>query len=137
MPRMAEADPKTVREAREHLRERERRRFAEREELRARVLEEARQAIRRYAPDVASLRAAYLFGSVTKPGRFGPRSDVDVAVDCGDPADETRLWRLLEDDLRRPVDVRPLTGPLVAEARERGECVYARDDAPAGAPDPG
>ena len=134
---MAGADPNVVREAREHLRERERRRFAEREELRVRVIEDARQAIRRRAPEVPSLRAAYLFGSITKPGRFGPRSDVDVAVACADPADETRLWRMLEDDLRRPVDVRPFTGPLVTEARERGECVYARDDAPAGAPDPG
>lgn len=134
---MAEADPKMVREARAHLRERERRRFAEREELRAQVIADARRAIRRRAPEVASLRAAYLFGSVTRPGRFGAGSDVDVAVACDDPADETRLWRLLEDDLRRPVDVRPLTGPLVAEARERGECVYARNDAPPGAPDPG
>ena len=134
---MAEVDQQTVREARAFLRERERRRLAEREELRERVLAGARAAIRHRAPEIPGLLSVYLFGSVTRSGRFGPRSDVDVAVEATDPAAESCLWRTLEDDLGRPFDVRPLVGPLVAEVRERGECVYAREDAPAGAHDPG
>jgi len=129
---MAEVDQKTVREARAFLQERERQRLAEREVLRQRVLAEAREAIRRRAPEIPEILAVHLFGSVTRSGGFGPRSDVDVAVEATDPAAESRLWRALEDDLGRPFDVRPLAGPLVTEVRERGECVYAREDAPAG-----
>ena len=129
---MAKVDEQTVREARAFLRERERRKLAEREELRERVLAETRKAIRRRTPEIPEIRAVYLFGSVTKPGRFGPRSDVDVAVEATDSEAESLLWRVLEEDLGRPFDVRPLAGPLVAEVRERGECVYAREDAPAG-----
>ena len=121
---MAEIDQKTVREARAFLRERERRRLAE-----------AREAIRRRAPEIPELLGVHLFGSVTRSGRFGLRSDVDVAVEATDPAAESRLWRALEHDLGRPFDVRPLAGPLVAEVRERGECVYARHLPPAGARD--
>lgn len=119
--------------ARRYHRERERRELAERESLRGEVLERARTVIARVAPAFPELRSAYLFGSVMRPGRFHRRSDLDVAVETDDFETETRFWRALEDELGRPVDVRPLRGPLVDSVESYGERVYEREDAPAGA----
>ena len=47
-----------------------------------------------------------LFGSITKPGIFNDRSDVDVALEADPP--QMDYWRLqseLMEQLERPVDV--------------------------------
>jgi predicted nucleotidyltransferase len=59
-----------------------------------------------------SLERAYLFGSITKPGRFRPTSDIDVAVVGLTAEAYPPLWDLLEAALGErydyAVDLRPL-----------------------------
>ena len=99
-----------------------------REALRRKRLAAARRAIAELAPGEPDLHAVYLFGSILESGRFGARSDVDVAVDCADPAAESRFWRALEDVLDVPVDVRPRSGAVASAVEQGGERVYARQD---------
>lgn len=99
----------------------------EREALRREVLEQARRAIQRLAPQFPAVRAVYLFGSVLQPGRFHARSDVDVAVDCDDLKQETPLWRALEETLERNVDLRPRTGAVARAVEDYGERCYERE----------
>ena len=103
----------------------------EREGLREKVLAEAREAIRRLAPQFPAVRAVYLFGSVLAPGHFLEDSDVDVAVDCDDLTVETPFWRSLEEALERNVDLRPRIGAVARAVEDFGETCYERE-----APDP-
>ncbi|MFL6259299.1 MAG: nucleotidyltransferase family protein [Thermoanaerobaculia bacterium] len=111
---------------REYHARRERELRQEREALRLEVLESAREAIRRSAPLFPAIRAAYLFGSLLQPGRFRPDSDVDVAIDCDDIEMETPFWRMLEEELRRDVDLRPRIGAIARAVEEEGERCYER-----------
>lgn len=117
-----------LRAARAYHRRREAARRDAREAHRQERLAAVRRAIRDLAPGEPALSAVYLFGSILQPGRFRERSDVDVAVDCDDPAAESRFWRALEDALDGPVDVRPRTGAVAAAVEHGGECVYVRGD---------
>jgi len=117
-----------LRAARAYHRQREAARRDAREARRRERLVAARRAIRELAPGEASLRSVYLFGSVLQPGRFSGRSDVDVAVDCDDPAAESHFWRALEDSLGSSVDLRPRAGAVAAAVEHGGERVYARED---------
>jgi len=112
---------------REYHERRQQERRAEREALRREVLDQARSAIRRLAPQFPAVRAVYLFGSVLVPGRFLPRSDVDVAVDCDSVEAETPFWRALEEALERNVDLRPRTGGVARAVEDYGERCYERD----------
>lgn len=105
----------------------------EREALRREVLDQARSAIRRLAPEFPSIRAAYLFGSILSPGRFVPDSDVDVAIDNDDLTAETPFWRALEEELRRNVDVRPRQGAVARAVEDYGERCYEREVPDSGA----
>lgn len=98
----------------------------QREALRLEVLERAREAVRRSAPLFPAIRAVYLFGSILRPGRFRPGSDVDLAVDCEDVEMETPFWRKLEEALERDVDLRPLAGAVARAVEEEGELCYER-----------
>lgn len=109
---------------REYHARRDQERRAERERLRLEVLERARAAIRKRAPEFPAIRAVYLFGSLVQPGRFHSGSDVDVAVDCDDIEAETPFWRALEKELERDVDLRPREGPIARAVEEDGERVY-------------
>jgi predicted nucleotidyltransferase len=100
---------------------------AQREALRLNVLAQAREAIRRLAPDFPELRAVYLFGSILKIGRFHLSSDVDVAIDCENLAMEHPFWQALEDALERNVDLRPLVGPVAQAVEDYGELSYERE----------
>lgn len=104
----------------------------ERESLRLRVLEQARRAIRRIAPEFPALLTVHLFGSVLAPGRFHPGSDVDVAVDCDDLEAEAPFARALEEAVSRDVDLRPRTGAVARAVETSGELCYERQ-----VPDPG
>lgn len=118
--------PEDLEAARAYHRQREERRASEREARRTERLAAARRALAELAPEEPSLRAVYLYGSILQPGKFGERSDLDVAVDSDDPAAESRLWRALEDTLDLPVDLRPLAGKIAKIVERGGECVYAR-----------
>lgn len=106
-----------------HLQRHERRREA-REANRLDWLQRASAAITVVAPQIPGLKRAILYGSITQPGRFGPRSDIDIAVVCGSVEAESAFWRALEDVLRRDVDVRPMTGVIAEAATRRGVLVY-------------
>ena len=101
----------------------------QREDQRLEVLERARSAIRRLAPEFPPIQAVYLFGSVVRPGRFGVASDVDVAVDCEDITVETPFWRALEEALERNVDLRPRMGAVAQAVEDFGELCYERKTA--------
>ena len=112
---------------REYHARRERELREQREALRQAVLERAREAIRRSAPRFPAIHAVYLFGSILKPGRFRPDSDVDVAIDCDDLKAETPFWSALEDALERNVDLRPRVGPVAQAVEDYGELSYERE----------
>jgi predicted nucleotidyltransferase len=112
---------------REYHARRDQERRAEREALRLEALERTRAAIRQRAPEFPAVRAAYLFGSILKPGWFHAQSDVDVALDCDDLESETPFWRALERALERNVDLRPREGPIAQAVEDYGELVYERE----------
>lgn len=114
-----------------HTRHEEARR-QERETLRQEWYQKAKAAILQLAPQYPRLRAVYLFGSLLQPGRFGANSDIDVAIECDDPAAESRFWQELEAVLQIPVDLRPCRGAVSWAVNTQGECIYART-----IPDPG
>jgi predicted nucleotidyltransferase len=101
-------------------------RRAAREAVRERLLAAARAAIRRHAPRFPTIRAVYLFGSILRPGWFTHASDVDVAIEIEDIEDEGPFVRALEQDLRRMVDLRPLSGAVRDAVATEGEKVYER-----------
>ena len=99
----------------------------QREALRRDVLEQARTAVQRLAPQFPAVRAVYLFGSILQPGRFYDRSDVDLALDCDDLKQETPFWRALEETLERNVDLRPRIGAVARAVEHYGERCYERE----------
>lgn len=119
-------DEAALRPFREYHARRDRELRQEREALRLEVLERTREAVRRSAPFFPAIRAVYLFGSLLQPGRFRPNSDVDVAIDCDDIEMETPFWRMLEEELRRDVDLRPRIGAIARAVEEEGERCYER-----------
>jgi predicted nucleotidyltransferase len=116
-------DEATLQLYREYHARRERQIRDEREALRLRVLEQAREAIRQVAPRFPAVRAVYLFGSILHPGRFRPDSDVDVALDGEDVEVEAPFARALEDILDRSVDLRPRVGAVARAVEDFGERV--------------
>jgi predicted nucleotidyltransferase len=120
-------DPATIEAARQYHRERDARRRAEREAYRQQWLEQARAAIRQHAPSFSSLRRAWLFGSIVQPGRFRHDSDIDIAVECPDLEQESAFWRVMEQALRRNVDVRPYVEGIIRAVAWSSELVYERE----------
>ncbi|MCK4473476.1 MAG: nucleotidyltransferase domain-containing protein [Anaerolineae bacterium] len=110
--------------AREYYRQRETQRRAQREAERQQWLRRTHEAIWRLALDHPGVRRVVLFGSLVKPGRFRPDSDIDVAVECDTLEIENAFWRALERELERDVDVRPLTGTIAEALAREGEQVY-------------
>jgi len=106
-----------------HARRAEERR-TRREELRQRKLADVRAAIHRIAPQHPAVRSVHLFGSILHPGRFDAQSDVDVAIECDDLEAETPFARALENELKTPIDLRPLAGAIAEAVQEHGEKVY-------------
>jgi predicted nucleotidyltransferase len=70
------------------------------QESRERQRQQALQAVRDKAPAILaaypSVRRAYLFGSVTRPGAFRPTSDIDIALEGTTAAEYFAVWRDLE-----------------------------------------
>ncbi len=105
----------------------------EREERRQQVL----RAVWEKAPAILaaypSVRRAYLFGSVTRPGVFRPASDIDIALEGTTAAEYFAVWRDLEHALPDwTVDVREITdsSPFADLIRETGVLLYERSSSP-------
>jgi len=124
---MAELSQTALAQARAYHTHHEERRRQEREALRQEWYRKAKEAILQLAPHYPQLHAVYLFGSLIQPGRFGTNSDIDVAVECDDPATESRFWQELEAVLQTPVDLRPCRGAVSWAVSRQGECIYARE----------
>ncbi len=121
--------PEEIAAAREHLRRREEAARRDREERRLKALWALRDAAPRVFPQFPAVRRAYLFGSVTRPGEMGRRSDVDVAVEGKLGAEDYfALWRALEEASGEPIDLVELTDdlPFASRVRESGEVIYER-----------
>ncbi|MFW6148066.1 MAG: nucleotidyltransferase family protein [Thermodesulfobacteriota bacterium] len=93
----------------------------EREALRLRVLEQVDQTLHSLV-EKYQWRECYLFGSILYPGRFGPDSDVDIAVEGLGKHDLYRLVGELSMILEREVDVvileeSHLAGPIRTRGR--------------------
>lgn len=65
------------------------------------------------------IEQGYLFGSVTQPGRFTARSDVDLAVEGLTPGDPFGLISFLSTAVNRDVDLVPLDQCHFAEKIRR------------------
>jgi predicted nucleotidyltransferase len=98
-----------------------------RDRARAQANVKLREGVRRQLRDaLAALlpgQSVYVFGSLTRPGRFNPRSDIDLALPVEPPAMSIfGLTAALEERLRRPVDVLLLPGCRFADKiRREGE----------------
>ncbi len=76
-----------------------------------------------------SVRRAYLFGSVTRPGAFHPTSDIDIALEGTTATEYFAAWRDMERALPAwTVDVREITAssPFADLIRETGTLIYER-----------
>lgn len=121
--------PEDIAAAREHLRQRREAAFQAREARRQAALKALRDAAPRVFPQFPTVYRAYLFGSVTRPGDMGRRSDVDVAVEGKLSAEDYfALWRALEEASGEPIDLVELTDdlPFASRVRESGEVIYER-----------
>ena len=110
----------------EYHRRRAAARWQERERRRLHWLARTRRAVQRLAPAEPAVQRVVLFGSLVRPGDFRPHSDLDMALDCADLEAESRLWRALEEELRRDVDLRPIAGAVAFAVETEGEVVYER-----------
>lgn len=91
----------------------------------------ALQAVRTIAPAIivkyASVKAAYLFGSILRASAFRPDSDIDIAVENCSAEDYFALWHDLEDALPDwPVDLRdlPANTSFTRQVYQTGEKIY-------------
>jgi predicted nucleotidyltransferase len=114
---------------RESFRARERKARAEREARRLAALRAVQQAMLDCAPRYPSVRRAYLFGTVVRPGAFRSASDVDVAVEGIGAAEYFELWRDLEQAAPGwTIDLRDMTqaSPFADRVWATGMLIYER-----------
>lgn len=119
--------PIDIREARRAFHARLQKKFTTHELARKKAL----RTVRLIAPGIIAkypaITAAYLFGSILRPGAFGPDSDIDIAIEGGDAADYFTLWHELEEALSDwPIDVRDLPPDTYFSERvyQQGEKIY-------------
>ncbi|WP_448563129.1 nucleotidyltransferase domain-containing protein [Trichothermofontia sp.] len=114
-------------QCRESFRQRLALQQAQRETHRQQARNAAIAAILDVAPTYPCITQIYLFGSVTQPGCFSDRSDIDIAVAGTDAATYFALWRDLEtacpDWL---IDLREINQPchFSDTVRQTGELIY-------------
>lgn len=90
------------------------------EEERRRVVAHVLELLDRWGPALG-IRQAYLFGSVARPGRFHPDSDVDLAVEQIDDQAFFQAVACFSGELGRPVDVVELAHcPFADRIRKEG-----------------
>jgi predicted nucleotidyltransferase len=77
-----------------------------RRQRRLEICEETRRRLRQALAELVPGSRVLVFGSLTKPGVFNDRSDVDLALEREPP--QMNVWQLTEalmERLDRPVDV--------------------------------
>lgn len=97
------------------------------ERLRCQARKAIMPAILAVVPQYSGISQVYLFGSITQPGRFHARSDIDIAVVGTDAATYFALWRDLETACSDwPLDLREINHPnhFADTVRQTGELVY-------------
>ena len=110
--------------ARAYYQKRKARKRAQQEAEQQRWLERVREVASRLAASRPQVRRVYLFGSLAQPGRFRPDSDIDLAVECDSIEVESAFWQALEQELKRDVDLHPLSGVIAEIVANQGEQVY-------------
>jgi len=100
----------------------------QREILRQQAREEAIATITQVVPHYPQITQIYLFGSVTQPGQFRDRSDIDIAVAGTNAATYFALWRDLEAACPNwAIDLREIMNQpchFTDTVRQTGELVY-------------
>jgi predicted nucleotidyltransferase len=76
-----------------------------RRERRLQVYAETRRALRVALADLVPGHTVIVFGSLTRPGVFNDRSDIDLALDAEPAGGSWRLASALMERLGRPVDI--------------------------------
>ena len=84
------------------------------------------RALRLLDESPVDLDKAILFGSVVRPGRFDPRSDVDIAVPDLEPRDFFALMGHLEAGLEREIDLVPIDHCHFADSIRRTGLTWNR-----------
>jgi uncharacterized protein len=93
---------------------------AQRESARQALLSQLLDLIDKHSAEL-NISEAYVFGSITRPGRFREESDIDVAVEQLDAESFFRAMSLLSTALGRAVDLVELhTCHFAQQIRERG-----------------
>lgn len=121
------------------FRQRMQREQEEREERRRRALRAAREKSPAILAGYPSVRRAYLFGSVTRPGGFHPASDIDIALEGTTAEEYFAVWRDLDRALSDwMVDVREIndSSSFANLIRETGVLIYERGSPPTAKRDP-
>lgn len=121
----------TLESFRDGFRHRAERQWEERERLRQHTLASVARALREIGRrHTATVLRFFVFGSLTRPGWFTSRSDIDIAVEWRERGDYFGLWREIEEALGREVDFRELGEDSFSErVRQHGIVVYdARSD---------
>lgn len=116
-----------LQQCRENFRQRAAAQQAERETLRQQAREDAIAAIAQVILHYPQITHVYIFGSVTQPGRFSDRSDIDIAVVGTNAATYFALWRDLEAACPTwAIDLREINQPchFTDIVRQTGELVY-------------
>ncbi len=88
-----------IQAAREAFQARLQRKFEQREAARENALQVARAAVPAIVAKYPAIKAAYLFGSILRPGAFRVDSDIDIAIEGGSAEDYFALWHDLEEAL--------------------------------------
>ncbi len=89
------------------------------------------EAVWSVMPRFPSVRRAYLFGSLVRPGDMQPSADIDIAVEGSLTAtDFFALWRALEEAAKGwdidLVELKDHEVPTNADLEERGIVIYER-----------
>ncbi len=88
-----------IQAARQALEARFQKDFKKREAAREKALQAARAVAPGIIAKYPAIGAAYLFGSILRPGAFGSDSDIDIAIEGGSAKDYFDLWHDLEKAL--------------------------------------
>jgi predicted nucleotidyltransferase len=127
MKTSAQFSPETIANYRRAFQRRAQAHFQANEHRRQQARQAIAEAIKTVIPHYPTIRRVYLFGSVTRPGAFGPDSDVDIGLEGANMALCLDIWR----DLERAVpawrlDVRSLDPEdlFTERVRQKGEMVY-------------
>jgi predicted nucleotidyltransferase len=116
-----------LQQCRDNFKQRDVAQKAARETLRQQAYQAAMAALTQVLPHYPQVIQIYLFGSVTQPGHFHERSDIDIGVVGTDAATYFALWRDLEAACPDwAIDLREINQPchFTDTVRQTGELVY-------------